>query len=179
MCQKWVGHACSRLLRRYEPKLYVCSRARAGDSFARARTARCSFAAARQHLLKAPRNPYGKSVKFLSICSLPCRQQRVRRRIVGHPSSFPVSHQPSQVARADASRLLSYIYIYYTISFRAASSALPQKNIFIKTVRKPHFFSIAPDFWFAIILIQTLLAPAFCKRLLCSRRGRQLRLAVS
>ena len=116
--QQWVGHACSRVLRRYEPKLYVCSRARAGDSFPRARTARCSFAAARQYLLKAPRNPYLKSVKFLSICSLPCRQQRVRRRIVGHPPSFPVSHQPSQVARVEASRLLLYIYIYiYIIPF--------------------------------------------------------------
>ena len=104
-----------------------------------------------QHLLKAPRNPNGKSVAILTICSLPCRQQRVRRRIVGHPPSFPVSHQPSQVARVEASRLLSHIY--YTISFRAASSALPQKNIFIITVRQPHFCSIAPEFWFAIIRI--------------------------
>lgn len=74
-----------------------------------------------QHLLKAPRNPYGKSVAILTICSLPCRQQRVRRRIVGHPPSFPVSHQPSQVARVEASRLLSYIYIYILYHFISSS----------------------------------------------------------
>jgi hypothetical protein len=97
-----------------------------------------------------------QNVVILAICSLPCRQQRVRRRIVGHPPSFPVSHQPSQVALVVASRLLSCIF--YNISFRAASSALPQKNIFIKTERKPHFCSIAPEFWFAIMWIQSLFA---------------------
>ena len=92
------------------------------------------------------------------------------------PPSFIPRLASAIASRARRSKPLVIFYILYHIissSFKRASA----EEYLHKNCEKATLF--APDFWFAIIPIQTVLAPAFCKRLLCSRRGRQLRRAVS
>ena len=150
--QQWVSQACSRVLRRYEPKLcYVCSRARSWWLYPPEHAlpvAVLQLATFAQGAAESVRKIRSNSYNLFSALPPAARSAANCRP----PSFIPrLSSAIASRARRSKSFVIIYIYIYYTISFRAASSALPQKNIFIITVRKPHFCSIAPEFWFANI----------------------------
>ena len=110
--------------------------------------------------------PDGKSVVITSVvlfydCNcvelLKCVLRVAASNALGGELSATLLDSPSQIARVKARRLL-FVHIYYNISFRAASSALQQNNVFIKRRHKPHFCSIPLEICMEPVMFIALLA---------------------
>jgi hypothetical protein len=111
----------------------------------------------------------GKSVVITSVALfydsncvelLKCVLRVAASSAFGGALSATLLYSPSQIARVKARRLL-FVHIYYNISFRAASSALQQNNVFIKRRHKPHFCSIPLEICMEPVMFTAALLACF------------------